>query len=118
MAKNQRHPNGIHISVPVPDGVKSGEPVQIGLIRGVAIIDKVTKTGEATVWLDGSWDIPVAGAVASVGDPVYIKADRSLTATATGNAFWGVSLATKGTGTAPLEVRPIGYATPTATAGA
>lgn len=115
MAKNQRHPNALHISLPVPDGTVSGAPVKVGQICGVAITDK-RADGNATVWLDGSWTVDVAGAVASVGAPVYIKADNTLTATATGNYVWGVSLGTKGTGTGPLEVAPVGYTTQTAAA--
>ncbi|MDN4611946.1 DUF2190 family protein [Arthrobacter burdickii] len=113
MAKNQRYTNALHISVPVPAGVKSGEPVKVGQICGVAQIDRETD-GKATLWLDGSYDLQVTGAVANVGDPVYIKADRTLTATATGNYLFGTALGTKGTGTGPLEVAPIGYTTQTA----
>jgi len=115
MAKNQKYPNAEHISIPVPDGTVSGGPVKVGQICGVAIIDKQAN-GNATVWLDGSWEVQVAGAVASVGAPVYIKADNTLTATATGNYVWGISLGTKPTGTGPLEVAPVGYTTQTAAA--
>jgi predicted RecA/RadA family phage recombinase len=111
--KNQRYTNAEHISIPVPEGTKSGGPVKVGQICGVAIIDREAD-GKATVWLDGSYDLPVTGAVAKVGDPVYIKTDNTLTATATGNYLFGTALGTKGTGTGPLEVAPIGYTTQTA----
>lgn len=113
MAKNQRYTNALHISVPVASGVVSGQPVKVGQICGVAIIDRESD-GTATVWLDGSWELPVAGAVASVGLPVYITSGGTLTATASGNFIWGTALGTKGTGTGPLEVAPIGYTTQTA----
>ncbi|WP_341394060.1 DUF2190 family protein [Arthrobacter sp. G119Y2] len=113
MAKNQRQRHALHITVPVPAGVKSGQPVKVGQICGVAIIDREAD-GTATLWLDGSYDLPVAGAVATFGAPVYIKADNTLTATATGNFLFGTALGTKGAGTGSLEVAPIGYTTQTA----
>lgn len=113
MAKNQRYTNALHISIPVPEGVKSGEPVKVGQICGVAVIDREAD-GTATLWLDGSYDLPVTGAVNAVGNPVYITAARALTATAAGNFLFGTALGTKGTGTGPLEVAPIGYTTQTA----
>ena len=118
MAQNQRYPNAQHITLPVPAGTKSGDPVQVGRISGVAQIDR-QDDGNATVWLDGSWDIEVTGAVSNIGDPVYITSDRKLDASAAGNTPWGVALATKTAGAALLEVVPFGYTTPApATAGA
>lgn len=111
MAKNQRYTNALHIAVPVPEGTKSGAPVQVGQISGVAQIDR-QEDGNATVWLDGSWLIEVAGAVASVGLPIYITSAGALTATATGNTAWGIALATKTAAAAPLEVAPLGYTAP------
>jgi predicted RecA/RadA family phage recombinase len=113
MAKNQRYTNALHISVPVPAGTKSGDPVKVGQICGVAVIDREAD-GTATVWLDGSYTLDVAGAVGSFGAPIYIKGDNTLTATASGNFLFGTALGTKGTGTGPLEVAPIGYTTQTA----
>lgn len=112
MAQNQRYTNALHIAVPVPEGTKSGDPVQVGQISGVAQIDR-QPDGRATVWLDGSWDIEVAGAVATVGLPIYITSAGALTATAGTNTPWGVALATKTAAAAPLEVAPLGYTAPT-----
>lgn len=114
MAKNQRYTNALHISIPVPDGTVSGQPIRVGQICGVAITSKDASTGEATIRLDGSWNLDVVGAVAAVGAPVYIKSDNTLTATSTGNYVFGAALGTKGSGTGPLEVAPIGYTTQTA----
>lgn len=115
MAKNQKYTNALHISVPAPRDIASGDPVKVGQICGVAQI--AAKSGEpVTVWLDGSYELPVAGAVANVGDPVHINSSGSLTATATGNFVFGVALGTKPTGTGPLEVAPVGYTTQTAAA--
>lgn len=108
MAKNQRYTNALHITVTATKAIKSGDPVQVGQISGVAQIDAAI--GEkVTIWLDGSWDIPVTGALATEGLPVYITSAGVLTATATGNTPWGVALASKTTGTAPVEVVPLGY---------
>lgn len=108
MAMNQKYTNALHINIPVPAGIVSGDPVKVGQICGVAQTTR-DADGNATVWLDGSYDVPVAGAIAKVGDPVYIKSDNTLTATATGNHVFGAALSTKGTGTGPAEVAPIGY---------
>lgn len=116
MALNQRYTNALHISLPVPSGTKSGDPVQVGQISGVAQIDR-QEDGTATVWLDGSWDIEVTGAVATVGLPVYITSAGKLNTTAAGNTPWGIALATKAAAAAPLEVAPLGYTAP-APAGA
>ena len=107
MAKNHRYTNALHISIPVPEGVKSGDLVQVGSINGVAQIDREAD-GTATVWLDGSWLIEVDGAT-TVGAPVYITTDGTLSATAADGTPWGVALATKTTGSAPVEVAPLGY---------
>lgn len=106
MAMNQRYTHCDHIALPVPDGVKSGQPVRVGTFAGVAQIDK-QPDGKATVWLDGSHMLEVAGAV-TVGQPVYIKTDRTLTATATGNFPFGSALEAKGAGTGLVEVAPYG----------
>ena len=111
--KNERYTNAKHISVPVPAGTKSGDPVKVGQICGVAVIDRESD-GRATIWLDKSYDLPVAGAVGNFGAPIYITSGGTLTATASGNFFFGTALGTKGTGTGPLEVAPIGYTTQTA----
>lgn len=107
MAMNQRYTHFKHIAVPVPEGIKSGDPVRVGTIAGVALIDR-EPDGVATVWLDGSYTIDVAGAV-NPGDPVYITSAGKLTATASGNHPWGTAVVAKGTGTGPVEVAPFGH---------
>jgi predicted RecA/RadA family phage recombinase len=110
--KNQRYTHNKHIALTALADVTSGQPVKIGQYVGVTVT--AAKAGEkVTVWLDGSYDVPVTGAVAEAGI-VYIKGDNTLTATATGNYPFGVANAAKGTGTAPLEVAPFGKITNTA----
>jgi predicted RecA/RadA family phage recombinase len=104
MARNEVYRDADRLSLPVPPGVKSGEPVLVGPLPGVAATDRDDVTGEATVWLDGAWDLDVTGAVAGYGLPVYITSARALTTTATGNKLFGHSLGTKGAGTGSLTV--------------
>lgn len=112
MAKNQRYTHSRHIALTADKAVESGSPVKIGQYVGVAQT-KAAIGEKVTVWLDGSYDVPVTGAVAEAGI-VYIKSDNTLTATATGNYPFGVANAAKGTGTAVLEVAPFGKITNTA----
>lgn len=103
MAKNRRLNDALHITLPVPAGVKSGEPVAVGAFRGQAITDR-DAAGEATVWLDGSAEYTVTGAVGTVGLPIYITSARALNTTATDNQLFGYALGTKAAAAGPLEV--------------
>ena len=111
MALNEHLRHANHLSLPVPAGTKSGDPVRVGILNGVAQTNRATATdwaggnveGEATVWLDGSHHLPVTGAVEAVGDPIYL-ADGALSATGTGAPF-GAALATQaGDGTIPVKI--------------
>ena len=123
MAKNQVFKYVDTLSLPVPEGTKSGEPVvinaAIGLV-GVAETNRGTRNdtgadswnedwnggngeGYATVGLKGAYRIPVTGAVA-VGDPVYVTGSRTLTATAGTNVRFGWAYEAKGTGTGEITV--------------
>jgi predicted RecA/RadA family phage recombinase len=113
MAKNQRYTNAKHIELTFPYARVAGEPVRVGSICGVALND-VANGARGTVWLDGSWDVTVTGAVASEGLPIYITPAGALNTTATGNFLWGISLGSKAAAAGPLEVAPIGYTTQTA----
>lgn len=113
MAQNQRYTNALHITVTAPYDVESGAPVRVGSICGVAQT-KAASGEKVTIWLDGSWDVEVTGALASEGLPVYITAAGKLNATATGNYQFGVALGTKAAAAGPVEVAPLGYTTQTA----
>jgi hypothetical protein len=122
VAVNEVFKEGNHLSFPVPDGTKSGTPLRIGILNAVAetdeggttyVVNGITqqtggignKDNFASVSLVGAWELDVAGAVATVGQAIYIKSDGTLTATATGNFLFGAALRTKGTGTGPLVVK-------------
>lgn len=122
MAKNQVFKYVDTLSLPVPEGTKSGDPVVLnadtGLV-GVAETDRgpaegtpVTAdtryaggnvNGYASVSLKGAYRLEVTGALA-VLDPVYITSSGTLTATAGSNVRFGYSLSTKGSGTGPADV--------------
>lgn len=123
MAKNQVFKYVDTLSLPVPEGVVSGEPViinaAIGLV-GVAETNRGTRSdtgadsynedwnggngeGYATVSLKGAYRLPVTGAL-TVSQPVYITAARALTATATGNVRFGWAYEAKGTGVGEVTV--------------
>lgn len=107
MAKNERFDNGYHVRAPVPAGVDSGEPVAVGSLVGVALINR-DADGETVIDTRGVYDLTVTGAI-DFGDPVYAVVAgglvTSLTATATDNTFFGVALKTQAaTGVVPVRI--------------
>ncbi len=103
--KNQRYTENKHIALPADKDYKSGDPAAIGVYRGVVVAD-AAEGERVTIWLDGSYDIPVTGAL-TVGQAVYLAGNGTLTATA-GATPWGAANVAKATGTAPAEVAPLG----------
>lgn len=116
--KNKVYRPGNDLSLPVPSGTKSGEPVKVGGFVGVAS----TNRGEggniashASVDISGDvFELPVDGAIPSVGTPIYITSARALTVTASGNDLFGHSAclangsrATKASGVGPALVKPL-----------
>lgn len=118
MAKNEIFRDADHLSLPVPTGTVSGDPVKVGDLVGVAETDRATATnfgggnpdGNATVWLKGAHKLTVDGAITAVGQAVYYVGDGTsrsaqLTATATDNTLFGHALETKAAAAAPINVR-------------
>lgn len=103
--KNQRYTENKHIALPADKDYKSGDPAAIGVYRGVVVAD-AAEGEKVTIWLDGSYDIPVTGAL-TVGQAVYLANNGTLTATA-GATPWGAANVAKATGTGPAEVAPLG----------
>lgn len=110
MALNQKYTEAVHITLPLPYDREPGEAVLVGGFAGVALTGGV-KDDVSTVWLDGSWDVTVTGAL-NPGDTVSITSAGKLTATATGNTPWGLAIGTKGTGDGVVEVAPLGKTVP------
>lgn len=116
--KNEYLRPGTELSVPVPSGTKSGEPVLVGAMPGVAATDRGAGgniAGHATVLFDGRvYEFDVDGAIAGVGTAIYITSARALTTTATSNTLYGYSvckadgsLATKSSGVGKALVKPL-----------
>lgn len=127
MATNERFRPGDKVSLPVPSGTKSGDPVRVGGLNAVAATDRAkvdvsptnangtpntsynygggNPTDHASCWLDGAHEFTVAFAVASVGLPIYITSANALSATATDNQLYGHALTTKGAPSGPVTVR-------------
>ena len=131
MALNEVFKEGNHLSAPVPDGTLSGTPLRIGILNAVAETDEggattnqnvingvAQKTGGvgnadnfASISHVGVWRVPVNGALAGYGTPVYITGAGALTVTASGNFPFGAALSVKGAGTGPavVKVAPFGF---------
>lgn len=90
MALNEIFKVGKSISLPVPAGTESGDPVRVGVLNGVAIVDEgsgFNAEGYASVDLFGGHLYELAGG--EVGDAVYITGAGALSLTASGNKLWG-----------------------------
>lgn len=125
MALNEIFKEGNHLSAPVANTVRSGDPLRIGIANAVAETDPGgtvdprnvfngvsqptggvgNKEGFASVSHVGVWRLQVVGALAGFGTPVYIKADNTLTATSAGNFLFGYAIRAKGTGTGDALVK-------------
>lgn len=116
------------LSLPVPAGTRSGDPVLVGGIIGVCDTDRTevvdgkqyggvgNPDGYASVAPDGAYALEVADAVAAAGTAIYIvAADNTLTTTAAGNVLFGHTVpvidkgvatgATKGAGAGTVNVK-------------
>lgn len=83
-----------YISLPVPNGMKSGDPVAVGDLVGVLITDEGGGVGNfegyASVALAGGVRVNVAAGTAyAVGDTVYITPGNAITKTSSGNKRFG-----------------------------
>lgn len=109
MALNEVFRYAQRLTLPVVAGTKSGDPVLVGSLPGVAQTDRDTD-GNATVWREGAHRLSVTGAITAVGQPVYIAAaatgtrQTGLTATAGSDVLYGYALATKAAGAAEIPV--------------
>lgn len=107
MAKNRILPEARYIDLTADKAYKSGDPVAIGQITGVAVAD--TENGKRlSLHTVGSWSLTVTGALTE-GQAVYITSAGKLTATEDSNKPYGVALKAKGSGDGLVEVAPYGY---------
>ena len=116
MALNEVFRPDKHRSLPVPAGTKSGDPLRVGVINGVAVTDRANTSvapfnadgtpnatynagggnadGFASVWTWGGHRVNVVAAAApNFGDAVYFDpagaAGKKLTVTAGSLSLWG-----------------------------
>jgi len=108
MAKNNVFAWSRSRSLPVAEGVTSGDPVVVGELVGVALTDRGAGGNadtEATVALDGAWTLPVTTTTTrAVGAPVYITSAGVLTPSATDNTLFGHCLKPKGSAAADVLI--------------
>lgn len=74
MATNEIFRNAQHLGLPVAATVKSGDVVTFTNIAGIAQTDYDARDGQATIWFDGGWELPVANATYAIGDAIYAHA--------------------------------------------
>ncbi|WP_435744917.1 DUF2190 family protein [Nocardioides sp. SYSU DS0663] len=90
------------LSLPVPAGTRSGDPVIVGGLIGVCDTDRTevvdgkqyggvgNPEGHASVAPDGVYALEVPEAVGAAGTPIFIvAATNDLTTTAAGNVLFG-----------------------------
>lgn len=64
MALNRHYAEANQVSLPVPNGALSGDPVCIGGLHAVLLVDEGDSTeGEATVQLDGAFRFELTGPI-------------------------------------------------------
>lgn len=116
MATNEVFDEGDVLSLPVPAGTKSGDPVKVGSLIGVAQTDRADSAngvfgggnadGNASVDTDGVHRLNVTEAVANIGDPVYfVTGQTGLVSASAGNTLFGYALALKGAGAGVIPVK-------------
>ncbi len=114
MARNEVFKNADYLSLPVAEGVESGDPVRIGGLNGVAQTDRGAAldasapyvqdiSGNVAVYvsvaLKGAFLLPVSTTTTlAIGAPVYITSAGVLTPTdnSGANALFGHALTPKG----------------------
>lgn len=109
MATNEIFEDGTNLSLPVPTGTKSGEPVRVGDINAVAQTDRNegatpdpiynlvvndNPVGNASCDLKGAFEFEGITFAANIGDPIYITA-------ATGHGVAALRKTDAGDGTTP-----------------
>src|SRR6266487_1814468 len=117
MARNRVRARGRQLLLTVASGKVSGDPVVDGQIPGVALTDRDTTTGKATVQMDGVFNLSVKGVITgpanqavAEGDILYYTAGHTPNLDKdTGGVRFGYALAAVTSGaTATIPVK-IGY---------
>ena len=117
MAKNEVYYPGDTLPLPVPAGTKSGDPVVVGTIAGVALENR-DAAGNAPVRVRGVFKLSVTGSDGTsnkaivVGDKVYYtapvgEAPATIDVNATTGAEYGVALGAIASGATDAVVAEI-----------
>lgn len=115
MAKNRVHENGDHLDLTVPSGKVSGDPVCVGQICGVCVVDRQAD-GRATVQQNGVYSLSVKGinnvtnTAIVEGDILYYDEARTpkIDVTNTGKRYGYALEAVTSGATATIKVK-VGY---------
>lgn len=81
MAKNRVFSKADKLSLPVPEGTVSGQPLVIGDLPAVAVTDR-DASGKASLQFDGGWKLTVKGknkagnTKIEVGQKVFMKGNE------------------------------------------
>lgn len=92
MAKNMVFKHAENLYIDVPAGTKSGDPVAVGQLVGVALTD-ADEDGKATIRTKGAFSVPVTAAdgtgpaAVELGDVVYIQAGGTINKDSAGVRF-------------------------------
>jgi len=100
MATNMIYKNADNLRVPVGAGIESGDPVVVGGITGVALVDR-DSDGYAVIRRKGVFSLEVSAVSTDidVGTPVYITSSNTLTNTVGSNTLFGYALEAVASGT-------------------
>jgi predicted RecA/RadA family phage recombinase len=119
MAKNRKFESGDSLSVPVIAGTVSGGPVIVGMLPGVALVDRRGDGTASCRFGEGVYTQTVtATANITLGQPIYItSATYALTdAAGAGKQLYGHAVSTStGAGSKSIDIRIASYAVATDT---
>lgn len=108
MAQNVVREEANQVELPVPAGTKSGDPVAVGQLNGLALTDRDAWTaGSATVKLNGSVRLSITGPGGGLAVGAAVSRDLvNAVGDAAGTGVFGHLLEPIGAGvTAEVEIR-------------
>lgn len=111
MAVSRRYSHNKHIALTPDAAVAPDQPLIIGAYAGIALTrvteEDLAEGVKVTVWLDGSYSLPVTGAV-DEGAYVYLVGGE-LSSSGTAAQSWGIANESSSTsGVSTIEVAPLG----------
>lgn len=108
MATNEIFREAENLTLPVVSGTVAGDPVMVGSLVGVALLDR-DADGNSTVRTKGAFRLQVTGEVTAVGQPLYFVAASptvlDVSSNTGANPLFGYALEVKTATTAAITVR-------------